>query len=45
MTVDAEKLLLVQGSKELTQGGLTAASLSHEKYRLVVLEALVEKDR
>ena len=44
MAVDAEELLVVEGSKDLTQCGLSAPCLTDQEYWLLVPEALVDED-
>jgi len=43
MAVDAEELLVVESSKDLAQCGLPAPCLAHQKYWLLVPEALVDE--
>ena len=44
MAVDAEELLVVESSKDLAQCGLPTPCLAHQKYWLLVQEALVDED-
>ena len=44
VAVDAEELLVVESSKDLTQCGLSAPCLADQKYWLLVPEALVDED-
>ena len=44
MAVDAEQLLVVQGSKDLAQCRLSTASLAHQENGLLVPETFVDED-
>jgi len=44
VAVDAEELLVVESSKNLTQCSLSAPCLTYQKYWLLIPEALVDKD-
>jgi hypothetical protein len=45
VTIDAVKLLLVESSKDLAQGGFSTACFSYQKNRLLSAQALVDKNR
>jgi len=44
VAINAEQLLVIQGSKDLAQSGLPTACFTNQENGLLILEAFVDKD-